>query len=87
MSVPLVVGGPDGSGVNDRLKARRSWIFRVVDDRPLYTAEAAADVGDHHMADDELSARMRWIDFVARFDIFSVMDCGLHHIKIDSGQM
>jgi MarR family transcriptional regulator, 2-MHQ and catechol-resistance regulon repressor len=71
MSVPLFVQGTDPASVNDDLNARLAWIIGIVLDRALNIAEPAANIGDHHVARDELGTRMCRIDFVSCFQSVS----------------
>ena len=55
--------------VDHHINARGSAILRIVYHRALHAAECTSNIGDHHMADDELCGRVRWINFVSRFHV------------------
>jgi hypothetical protein len=67
MRIPLFVQRVDSAGINNDLDAGLAWVLAIVLNGTLDATEAAANVSDHHVANNELRARVRWIDFVGCF--------------------
>jgi hypothetical protein len=69
--VALLVQRVDFARVNNNIDARFVWIIGIVLDGALNAAKTATNIGDHHVADNELSTGVRRIDFVGCFQALS----------------
>ena len=53
--------------VDHHFDARRSGILRIVYHRALHAAESTSNIGDHHVAGNELRSGVRRVNLVSRF--------------------
>ena len=69
MCVALLLQRVYLAGVNNNVNAGFAWILGIVLDGALNTAKAATNIGDHHVADNKLRARVRGVDLVGCFQL------------------
>ena len=67
VAIPLRIERIDGGGVDHGFNSGRGGVVQVIDQLAFHIAETTAHVGDHHVADGELRARVRGVKFVACF--------------------
>jgi hypothetical protein len=65
--IPVRIPGAEGIYIDGHINARSTEIIRIVHNRALHTAESAANIGDHHVPNNKLCARVRWVDFPGGF--------------------